>query len=575
MADKIKKGGRGALAVGLAALVLAAALLLMWLMFVFVGGKLISRSATEVELQGRGIEKTDGLLRLKDPDIIDLRGNEISPEAFEALAAAFPGCRILWDVPVAGERYDSSSVTLCPVDFEMTDSENWTYFPALTELDLREAEISAADYESLRSLMPGCHIAWTVPMGELFKADSAEETVSLANSGQLEALLSAADYLENLREIKVEFTNINLEQYEALSAAFPGLEPDYSIEIAGNVVPHNVEKLDLSKMESGDLEEVIELVKLLPNASEAELMNSSGESSLSLDDVLRLQEGCPGLKLHYSFELFGMTLSTDMERIEYFSANIGDKGLNEFRKILPLMHSLSYLRLDDCGTTDEEMARFRDENPEIKIVWRVFLAGFSCPTDTLKIWATYTLTNRTAAPLKYCTDVKYMDLGHNEDLSDFSFLEYMPDLEAAILAITDMNDLEPIRNCKKLNFLEIFSTKITDLSPLADLENLEYLNISNLRINDITPIFGLKKLKQVNCLMSKIPADQVAQFKELFPDTYSVFLSGGDPTEFNWRYNEDGSKTPRYALLTKQMGYDTNDLSVYPRGYVTEEITLD
>ena len=36
--------------------------------------------------------------------------------------------------------------------------------------------------------------------------------------------------------------------------------------------------------------------------------------------------------------------------------------------------------------------------------------------------------------LKYCNDVKYLDIGHDDELTDISFIKYMPKLEIAMLS---------------------------------------------------------------------------------------------------------------------------------------------
>ena len=221
-------------------------------------------------------------------------------------------------------------------------------------------------------------------------------------------------------------------------------------------------------------------------------------------------------------------------------------------------------------------AQLREDFPDTKVVWRVFMGQFNCLTDTYKVWATWSVTNDQAQVLKYCNEVKYLDLGHNH-IRDTSFVANMPDLEVAILAIGDEESCEALRHCPKLEYLEIFSTKITDISPLAECKNLKHLNISNLKIDDITPLYGLDQLERMVCTLNgRIPKEQQDQFRELHPDCYTVFLYGGDPSDFHWRFYDKfpggTMKVPRYALLTVQFGYDIWDFSQYPKGHVRYEI---
>ena len=153
---------------------------------------------------------------------------------------------------------------------------------------------------------------------------------------------------------------------------------------------------------------------------------------------------------------------------------------------------------------------------------------------------------------------------------DCEWARYMPDLEVCIIAMTGITDISPLAECKKLEFLEIFTNEVSDLSPLAELENLEYLNIGNMPITDISPIFGLDKLKMVNCNMcTTVPQEQIDEFKELHPDAVFNYVWFINPKGTGWNYDDDGNATERYELLRRQIGYDG---SATPPGYLTEPI---
>lgn len=158
----------------------------------------------------------------------------------------------------------------------------------------------------------------------------------------------------------------------------------------------------------------------------------------------------------------------------------------------------------------------------------------------------------------------------------------MPYLDTLILADCSLRSIEPLRTCKNLTYLEIFTTNVVDLSPLADLPQLEYLNISNVETTDISPLYGLTNLKKMNSTMNeKIPRDQIEEFKRRLPDCDATFTFADEsPTEYGWRRAPAPPHgiylyTPRYALLRQQIGYDTKDYSRYPKGHLTEEVTYE
>ena len=108
------------------------------------------------------------------------------------------------------------------------------------------------------------------------------------------------------------------------------------------------------------------------------------------------------------------------------------------------------------------------------------------------------------------------------------------------------------------------------------MKELKYLNISNLKIDDITPLYELDNMIKINATMNtRIPQEQIDKYRELQPQCVATFLTDGNPTGYDWRYDNWGHILPRYALLREQFGYTPVDYSRYPTGYVTEEITYE
>lgn len=564
----------GIIAAGIA-LLLAAGCLTMWLLFTFVGGRMISRSEINIDLKEAGLEDVKALLRLSQPEKMDLRDNPLDAEDIDSLTEKFPDCEILWDVPLGAERFDCLSETLAPSAFSQEQAYLYRYFPNLREVDLRATKLTEEDYKVLRDMIPDCRILWNVVLDESLVLENEASSVTIPNAALTEALLNNAGNFTNISHIRVDYTNLSIEHFIGLAKSFPEAKLEYEISIGGSVVPHDAQKLDFSSVTDVDTDALITAMELLPDVTDVELMNDAGESAFSLEDVLKLYDVFPHVKLNYSFEFFGQVISTDMERIVYREVEIGDEGLAEFRKILPMMHGLTYLMLDTCGTSDEETAKLREDFADrLKVVWKVKVGVVGLYTDTLRIWINDGFFPSQLYKLQYCNEVRYMDVGHMMAVNSLEFARSMPDLEVLIVALTAVTDISPLADCKKLEFLEIFSNDIKDISPLAELQSLQYLNISNLPITDITPIFGLNNLKLVNCNMIKDVLDeQVEQFRELHPDTVINCKWWKDPTGTEWRYvndDEEGKPTERYQLLCRQIGY--NGYAKQP-GYITEPVT--
>ena len=114
--------------------------------------------------------------------------------------------------------------------------------------------------------------------------------------------------------------------------------------------------------------------------------------------------------------------------------------------------------------------------------------------------------------------MRYLDLGHNEHIADFSFIRNMPDLEIVVISMTGISDLSPFTACPNLLYMEAGNTKIGDLTPLAECRNLKHLNIgTNINIKDISPLYDLDLKRLLIGSYTPVPADQVAEMQERHP----------------------------------------------------------
>lgn len=408
-------------------------------------------------------------------------------------------------------------------------------------------------------------------------------SVTLKDPAQAISLAQQAAYLPKLTEISFADQTPTARQVAAVSAAFPQANIQCAqLELFGQVYPYDATQLNLSEIRSEDLEEAACGLQALPQLDTVLLCQDGQPSQLSLDDAAALHAVRPELEFQYATELFGQLISTDMERVEYFQVPIGDEGLEQFRTLLPMMHQLDYLKLDWCDTSNEAMAQLREDfKDQCKVVWRVFFDQHNVLTDTYKIWATWSLSTSEVECLQYCNEVKYLDLGHNSFMN-LDFMKNMTELEMAIVAIGDLHDISGIANCKKLEFLEIFSNRqLTDedMQYLSGLTNMKYLNISNTpMMRDLSFTDNMPKLRKLWCTISSVPWAETQRVKELHPDCEFVFLSDGDPTDYGWRYTRSSGyteKTPEYELVCQRFGYATWDFARYPKGYLREEITYE
>ena len=159
-------------------------------------------------------------------------------------------------------------------------------------------------------------------------------------------------------------------------------------------------------------------------------------------------------------------------------------------------------------------------------------------------------TARDFSILKYCKNLKALDIGHNQ-VDDLSFLYDLPRLKVLIVACNlSLQDITPIGSLKELEYLEIFKNNVQDISCLARCENLVDLNICFNRIRDLTPLHGLKRLRRLWLFNSNnysddipVPFGAVQALRQALPDCRVDSTSYS--TEGGWREH------PRYDTLSE------------------------
>lgn len=428
-------------------------------------------------------------------------------------------------------------------------------YPNLKKLDLTGSRCYDA-IEAYIAAHPEVEVTYTVALsGKEYDPDVTELTLQ-PEEFDLEELLAVLPHLPNVTRIDLPGTALGADEL----ARFPeGMALTYSVDILGQLTDPAATELDLSALTPEELDSVMDSLRLMPDLTTVELMDENGESALSVADVRTLQEAFPSLFFHYSFDLFGQTLSTDQESVVYLDTPIGNEGEQQIRDALDILTSCTYFKLDDCGIDSETMASIRDDYPDVKVVWRIYCGKFSMCTDETMVRMTHGLDDTNCYELRYCTDVTYMDLGHNESLTDVSFVEYMTKLECVIISGSSVTDISAFADHDSLEFLELcFCGHLKDISILDTCDNLKYLNISYTKVSDISSLENLP-LERFNSMQNNVSAASQAEFLEWHPDCLTRF-TGKQPYGYGWRYVDNGvTYNDYYANMRIVFRYDDED----------------
>ena len=147
------------------------------------------------------------------------------------------------------------------------------------------------------------------------------------------------------------------------------------------------------------------------------------------------------------------------------------------------------------------------------------------------------MTSADIEVLKYCTNLKALDLGH-QAISDLSVIGQLTELRVLILADNRIRDISPLANLKNLEYVELFVNDIKDVSPLAECKNLVDLNLGwNWRVNDLSSLYSLEKLERLWLPTTDIDREQEKELATVFPNVQMVF-DDKDSVSSGWRTHE-------------------------------------
>lgn len=414
-------------------------------------------------------------------------------------------------------------------------------YPDLKKLDLSGSTLDHVVLGDWIAIHPWIDITYTIPIGDqLVSCEAAELTVSKGQS-TYEELLQNLKYLPALKKLHLENTSLTAEQVAAIEDAYQDLEISFTMELAGDSLDGRATSADLSHLTAGDTETAARQLAEFPNLTDVYLSDADGASGLTPADVETLLQAVPHIQYHYTFELFGKTVSSTDTTLEFTDTDIGNHGVDILRQALDIMPGCTYLKLDNCGIDNDILAGLKQEYPGLVVAWRVDFGGQKLMTDIEALKIEEEITDADTGVLDYFTSLKYL-IVDNGSLTDFSFLESMPLLEAATLSKTQLSTLGPLSGCTQLQWLEIADCELlTDLSVAKNFTGLRYLNISNTEITDLSSLKELP-LEYLMCLNSSVPAEQRSAAIADHPKALVRFGTGYN-YGYGWRYR-DYNKNP-------------------------------
>lgn len=417
------------------------------------------------------------------------------------------------------------------------------------ELDLRNKNLSVAEYEAVQAQLPDCAITWSVPFnGTTYPSDATSISLTKLSAEDLDLL----SYFSELKTIEAA----GCREYELLAELqqrYPEITLHYTVDIGGveydNTATHVV-ATNLS-------DEEIAHFAYLPNL---QTVDANG-----CTDVSRLADTAknhPEIKLIYEVTLLGQKFNQDT-----VSATFKDPDMAELLAHLPGLTGLKELHIVEPTCGAEQLRQLMEENPDVTITWdktvlgKTFHSGATeydmteltlsdtrtpgwtldildaeetnviirnveeamayFPNAEKVILPAYRLDNETMSAFREKMRPEYKvvwtvyitrkpvrtdkEIIHSSAMGvclidEQSYdLKYCEDAVIVDIGHSYVKYIDWVKYMPKLRFLILTHNWVKDLTPISTCKNLEYLEIYwNDHIPDYSPLVECTSLRDLN-----------------------------------------------------------------------------
>ena len=472
-------------------------------------------------------------------NMIDARQASLRVDEYEQTQAKYPDDLIRWSVPLSGGRFDSFSEQIAVTSLTEEDLELLRYLPRLKRIDAR----GCADYQTLAKAevtLEDIALVWEIETADGPVSGKSESLqVRSISRQELEELITLLPYLQCLDLCEATYSQ---EEIDEIIAAHGDLDVRYTVRFWNLALPSDSESIRPAEGEIGEIKELKEALGRLTQLKRIDLLDT-GFSPEQLAELIPYFGDC---ETRYEIRIGEHVYEPDSELID-----LSGEPFTDFETLdaaIRLMPALKKVDMCDCGISNEEMDALNRRYESVQLVWRVHFDIYSLRTDATVFCASDLpelsylapeLRDWELEPIKYCTELIALDLGHMQ-YTDLSFLYEMPHLKYLILVESNFRDITPIGSLEELEYLEIFINSFPDISPLLNCKNLKHLNICFTYGYDPAPLLEMTWLERLWAVGGSMSGAVRQQLPQALPNTI-CYLPYGDPqgsTGGGWREND-------------------------------------
>ena len=477
-------------------------------------------SLKALDMRGSTVEDFEPIKSLPSLEKLDVRENyAFTAQEHDAMAAALPDCAIRWSVPLKQTYFDSDA----------------------GEVDLRELQLSTDELRALFEQYPDKRFAYRVPLlGERYAPDTQALDLR-GKTPDVAAIEDALMLLPAVNAIDLRGVPTSAQTVAQLWNDFTDIDFKFSCEVPrGEMTTEDTEIRVTGGFD--DLMAYVEFIDYMPNLQRVD----AGDIELTSAQVDQIQAHRNGDKVRYSLEVFGKKVSSDATELNLDGVPVPDVASMEM--CLTRLPNLKKVSLLDSGLSQDECGQLFDAHPDIKFVFWIEFGHYKIRTDVTAFSTLlgdgnrYGFNDKTFEPIRYCTDLMMLDLGHNH-LTNIDNFKNLTKLRVLILADNEITNIDPIAGFKDLEFCELFLNDITDMSPLTGLEKLMDLNVFYNPLGEnyevLKSMTWLDRLWIGGCRLS---SGMIKDLRAALPNT-KINTEGRGSTGKGWR------KHPHYDTL--------------------------
>ena len=352
-------------------------------------------------------------------------------------------------------------------------------------------------------------------------------------------VLSQLAHFPAVRTVNLPDAVFTIDEQHSLVSAYPNISFFWNVQIGSQTVSNITTELSLAGEDAATLAQLTSALDLLPRLRSVDLTGCTAPVA----DRLAFVEQHEDLSAGWTVSVEGQTFEWNTEFIDLNNYSIAD--VSALEAAFAELPKLTQVDMCDTNLSYEQLDALNQKLENIRIVWKVYFGNYYLRTDAQYFIAAawgdnkVYLTNDDIDCWKYCTDLKGLDIGHM-NITDLSFLQYMPHMTYLIIAENPITDITPLAQLKELRYLEMFQTNVTDLSPLLECTALKALNLSYMKVRADNVWNTLSQMTQLDLLWyPSIPLSgaQRRQLANALPDTTLFLYDGCEPSGGIWRYN--------------------------------------